>query len=408
MISIQTLRRLYFTLAMLVSAYVTGHMLINDDNMNDIGTQRVFLMRAIFCMVWVVCTFWYVKDIYLKPISTKENPYRMSIIRRYIIYTIFTCISILVTNSESIKEVLSAVTLFLCPCLIFLGSYVYTRRFGEQRNTMLLVILLMGVCIYTYVSQYNLYNVLDVRGHFGTAYYPLYLLPIMFASNKKWLRYVTLLVVAIVIISSLKRGGLVALVLGISAYIMVEQYMKKKNTFVFRTTVLLIIVLVLCYIGILYFGDTLIERFLNEDDTTGSGRTEIWASLFTHMNAQDLSSWLIGNGHLATMRDSVYNRSAHNDFLEVIYNYGIPSFIAYMSFIIAILQYTLRAIRQGSKYASSIAMLFTIYMVLSMVSIIILLHTATLVLLGLGVLIGWNEYELHQPNMLENEQTTSA
>ena len=408
MISIQTLRRLYFTLAMLVSAYVTGHMLINDDNMNDIGTQRVFLMRAIFCMVWVVCTFWYVKDIYLEPISSKENPYRLSIIKYFIIYTATTCVSIYVTNNDTFKEFLSAIALFLCPCLIFLGSYAYTRRFGNMRHIMILVIFLMLVCVYAYISQYNLYNVLDVRGHFGIAYYPLYILPIIFACDKKWLRYVTLLVVAIVIISSLKRGGLVALVLGISAYIIVEQYMKKKNTFVFRTTVLLILVLVLCYIGILYFGDTLIERFLNEDDTTGSGRTEIWASLFAHMNAQDSSSWIIGNGHLATMRDSVSNRSAHNDFLEVIYNYGIPSFISYMSFIIAILQYTLRAIRQGSKYASSIAMLFTIYMVLSMVSIIILLHTATLVLLGLGVLIGWNEYELHQPNILENEQTTSA
>jgi hypothetical protein len=66
----------------------------------------------------------------------------------------------------------------------------------------------------------------------------------------------------------------------------------------------------------------------------------------------------------------------------------------------------LQAIRQESKYAANLAMLFTIYVTLSMVSIIVLLHTATLALLSYSLLIGWNEHERHQPNILEKEQTT--
>ena len=80
--------------------------------------------------------------------------------------------------------------------------------------------------------------------------------------------------------------------------------------------------------------------------------------------------------------------------------------MAYICFLLSILRYTLQAIRQESKYAANLAMLFTIYVTLSMVSIIVLLHTATLALLSYGLLIGWNEYERHQPNILEKEQTT--
>lgn len=406
MISVQTLRKIYFSFAMIASILITWYMLINDDNMNATGTQRTFLMRSLFCIVWIIPYFWYMKDVFLQPISTKENPYRLSSIKWFTVYTICTCVAVLLTNDDSIKEFIATIVLYLCPYLIFTGSYVYSHRFNDKSYTTGLVILMIIVCIYAYIAQYNLYNVLDVRGRFAIAYYPLYLLPIALTSNKKWIRYIAIVLISIVLFSSLKRGGVVALVLGMAAYVIVNQYMKHQFTFVFRSIILLVILLVIGYIGVQYFGESLIERFLNEDDTTGSGRTEIWASLYARMQDQDYTAWLFGNGHLATMRDSSLHLSAHNDFLEIIYNYGIFSLLAYICFLLSILRYTLQAIRHESKYAANLAMLFTIYVTLSMVSIIVLLHTATLALLSYGLLIGWNEHERHQPNILEKEQTT--
>lgn len=409
MLNVHTIRKIYLTVAMIITALIAGYMLINDDNMNEIGTQRIFLMRAIYCVVWVVCVFWYVKDVYLIPISTRDNPYRIATIKWFVMFVIITCISLYFTHVGDMKELIANCILFVCPCLTLIGSYAYTRRFGDKSHIIWMVVLIISVCVCAYVSVYSMYNVLGVRGYFATAYYPLYLLPVVLACDKRWIHYVAILVISIVIFTSLKRGGLVALVLGLSAYIIIHQYLKQnKITFVLRTVVVLIITFVLGYIGILYFGDTLLERLLDRDDTTGSGRTEIWLSLYTNLVNQDTFSWLIGNGHLSTVSDSYLNRSAHNDFLEIIYNYGAISLIMYLGFIISIIKYTLRCIRQHSKYAASLAMLITIYLALSMVSIIVLFHTFTLALLGFGLLIGWNEYESQQQRSKEHNSLPSA
>lgn len=408
MISQYKLRSLYYALALLVNMFVTGYMLINDDNMNDVGTQRVFLVRSIFCVVWVICAFWYIKDIYIIPYATRENGFRLSLLRWLITFCICTCIAITITHAGSIKELISTCTIFVCPCFALMGSYDYARLYGEKQETVWFLIATMLVCVFAYFKIYNLYNVLGEQGHFAVAYYPLYFLPVVLVCDKKWVRYAIIAIVSIVIFTSIKRGGLLALFMGVSAFIVIHQYIKQeKSLFIFRTVTILIVVFILGYIGIVHFGDALLDRVMNTDDTTGSGRTEIWKSLYTNLRHQSIYKWVVGNGHLTTMRDSYRNLSAHNDFLEIAYNYGGINIFLYLGFFFSLIAYTLRAIKQRSKYAPHLAMSVTIYFILSMLSIIILSHTFTLSLINTALLIGWNEYESHNQETIDSPTTTT-
>jgi O-antigen ligase len=174
----------------------------------------------------------------------------------------------------------------------------------------------------------------------------------------------------------------------------VSQFVTKKG---FKTAVILFITLValiiLFYVLINYLGDNIIERLSDRDDETGSGRLDIWNSLIQRLSMQDFEFWIFGNGHLSTTKYSWENLTAHNDFLEVVYNYGIINLIIYVLFFISTIRYVIRAIRQKNKYAPALAAILTIFSVLSVVSIIILSHTCVLVLICIGTLVGWSEHE---------------
>jgi O-antigen ligase len=278
-----------------------------------------------------------------------------------------------------------------------MGCYSYSYRYGRENSTFYLIALTILACAVSYVSIYMTYNVLGERGHFGVAYYALYLLPLALASDKRWLRIISIIIISIIIISSVKRGGLLALAIGMFVYLYVSRMVSDKSL---KASIILylylIVMAVFLYFLIQYLGDDIIERFMDSDDDTGSGRLDIWESLYRRLKTQDITLWIFGNGHLATTVYSWENLSAHNDFLEIVYNYGIFNLFIYVCFLFSASTYTIRAIRNKDQLAPCLAMFLTIFLILSMISIIVLSHTLTLSMITLGFLIGWNEYDKRQ------------
>ena len=285
----------------------------------------------------------------------------------------------------------------MTPCFTIMGCYSYGYKYGKENSTIYLIAFTILACALSYISIYKTHNVLGERGHFGVAYYALYLLPLILASDKRWLRIISIIIISIIIISSVKRGGFLALAIGIFVYLYVSRVVSKNSL---KSSIILyiylIVVAVFLYFLIQYIGDDIIERFMDSDDDTGSGRLYIWESLYYRLKTQDVILWIFGNGHLATTVYSWENLSAHNDFLEILYNYGLFNLFIYVSFVFSVATYTIHAIRQKSKLAPCLAMFLTIFLILSMISIIILSHTCTLSMIKIGFLIGWNEYDKKQ------------
>ncbi len=397
-----TLRRAYFIFTMFVTALCTAYMLINDDNINEMGTNRGLLVRSISTLCWVICTYWYVKDIMIVPISSKSNPFRLSTIQWYSWFVLLVGATTIINNQVGIKELIAHLIVFALPLLGLWGVFGYARRFGEQTHTYVMVAFVMLCAVAAYGIVYTTYNVLGERGHFGVAYYPLYLLPLMVACDKKWVKYIALAVVGVVIISSVKRGGLVALAMGLPTYLLVKRHIEQKGIKGLIITLLLVLVVALVfYYAVVNLGDNVLERLFNSDDDTGSGRTEIWAGIFQRLAEQDFSNWILGNGYLATMTGTSNGIrsgfSAHNDFLECLYDYGVVTLFCYLGFLFSWAKYIVKTIHQHSRFAAPLAMMWVMYVILSMISIIVLYYTSLLSMITVGTLIGWNEYEQHNP-----------
>lgn len=386
----ETLQKAYMIFAFFVNIMVTMYMIINDDNTMQAELQHAHYFRLIFCAVWFICAWWYFSEKHINH-SIHNTP---KIFQWFTIFTIGVCISLFVTHIGNMKQLIANVLLFIAPFLSLIGCYNIAFQYENRKYIFAVIMLTILACLYSYFSIYSTYNILGERGHFGVAYYALYLLPIMLACDKRWLRVISILIVSVIIISSIKRGGLIALVLGLFAYLIVSQFITKKGL---KTAVILFITLValviLFYFLINYLGDNIIERLSDRDDETGSGRLDIWNSLIQRLSMQDFEFWIFGNGHMSTTKYSWENLTAHNDFLEIVYNYGIINFIFYVLFFLSTIGYTIRSIRQKNKYAPALAAILTIFAVLSVVSIIVLSHTCVLVMISIGTLVGWCEQE---------------
>ncbi len=386
----ETLQKAYMMFAFFVNIMVTMYMIVNDDNTMQVELQYAHYIRLIFCAVWFICAWWYFSEKHIN--HTIHNTPKL--FQWFTIFIIGTCISLFVTHTGNIKQLIANVLIFIAPLLSLLGSYNIAFQYEKKNDTFVIIMLTILACLYSYFSIYSTYNILGERGHFGVAYYALYLLPIMLACDKRWLRVISILIVSVIIVSSIKRGGLIALVLGLFAYLLASQFISKKGL---KTAIILFITLVvlviLFYVLIKYLGDNIIERLSDRDDETGSGRLDIWNGLIQRLSMQDFEFWIFGNGHLSTTKYSWENLTAHNDFLEIIYNYGIFNFIFYVLFFGSTTLYTITAIRQKNTYAPALAAILTIFAVLSVVSIIILSHTCVLVMISIGTLVGWSEQE---------------
>ena len=389
-ISVKQLRRTYLLFALFINVLVTMYMIINDDNSMEEKAQYAHYFRFLYCAVWSICATWYLKDKIRGELKTH-------IIKSFVLFTITTCVSLCITHVGNIMLLVSNLLLFFTPCLTIMGCYSYGYRYGRENSTFYLIALTILACAVSYVSIYVTYNVLGERGHFGVAYYALYLLPLALACDKRWLRIISIIIISIIIISSVKRGGLLALAIGMFVYLYVSRMVSDKSL---KASIILylylIVMAVFLYFLIQYLGDDIIERFMDSDDDTGSGRLDIWESLYRRLKTQDITLWIFGNGHLATTVYSWENLSAHNDFLEIVYNYGIFNLFIYVCFLFSASTYTIRAIRNKDQLAPCLAMFLTIFLILSMISIIVLSHTLTLSMITLGFLIGWNEYDKRQ------------
>lgn len=159
----------------------------------------------------------------------------------------------------------------------------------------------------------------------------------MYQKNKEKVKLfyaISFVVFFVAICLLLSRGTILFLIISLAYYF-------RKN--VFRLSSIkyyILIALLLCVSYQMGFFDSVIERFLSEDFATGSGRTDIWTQGLTTFFTKDPFTILFGAGAnqastMAVLRD--INWSPHNNYLEMLYNYGILGLVAFVLFLMSLL-----------------------------------------------------------------------
>jgi hypothetical protein len=90
-------------------------MIATDDNMMEANMQNAHYFRLIFCGVWLVCAWWYVRDKHIEH-TIQDTP---TLFRWFIIFTIGICISLMATHIGNIKQFDSFRIMFVCGIIAY-------------------------------------------------------------------------------------------------------------------------------------------------------------------------------------------------------------------------------------------------------------------------------------------------
>lgn len=197
-------------------------------------------------------------------------------------------------------------------------------------------------------------------------------LPFVFViKERKLFKIILISILLIIALISLKRSIILAAFLSTIVYTLLIVDKKKIIKYVFSVYTLVILAVVIYAYRFLekLVLETILGRFEKLSEDGGSGRDGIYSTLLdVYLNSDATQFWL-GHGYKATL---IYEgRLAHNDFLNILFDFGIIGFSLYMSFILLLLYTSIKKFRAATyyrnEYATFIATLI-IFFVLSSVN----------------------------------------
>ena len=230
--------------------------------------------------------------------------------------------------------------------------------------------IIVGILIiaYFFLQNWRFMNAID-EAHMGTAYWILFLMPILLHTPHKWLRYAGLILVGAILFASFKRGGILAFGCGLLAYLFVKEILIGRKFTKLIFFVIAIMALAIVFIVVDNALDNLFtERFMNIKDDGGSGRDQVWATTWRMIQQSEFEHLLFGHGHNSVLTNSPLRLSAHNDFLECIYDFGLFGSLFYFMLHISLIRQIFRNIRLRNPEAAIMAFTYSFFLILSLMS----------------------------------------
>ena len=287
----------------------------------------------------------------------------------FFILVFVTCFQI-ATNITSFQIVSITQVLGPISCLFVCSNALRKGYLRVDRVQNFFIATIVGFIIlfflYRFSSAYSSYG-----GPLHASYYIAFLLPIiLFHKNQR----IAILILAAAFLSavlSYKRGVLVALIVFAAFYGLKILMDRPSHKFV------LIIVYLLAVVGFGYVSDRYVSSEVSymesrmgrilEDD--GSGRIYIYTEVIREISSFSVQDWAFGRGVKAT--EDIMNLegdSAHNDWLELLYDYGVIATLVWFFFIIRILLLSINRTVKRDIIGMALLGLLLIYLITSMVS----------------------------------------
>lgn len=204
--------------------------------------------------------------------------------------------------------------------------------------------------------------------YINSIYYPVCLLPFVLL-NRKYALF-SIICVLLCSVASAKQGAFIATIMSGVIYYFVNQRIAGK-----KVAVKLLLMICFMAVACMYSYDYMVNNYnidimdglstISEDG--GNGRMDIYKSVIANLYNADIFQLLLGHGGLNSVANDI-GISAHNDFLEVFYDFGLVGFSLYLSMILMIIKYSIETYRQRSSITAGIFASLTIFLILSMVS----------------------------------------
>ena len=257
--------------------------------------------------------------------------------------------------------------------LLFEASYLLVKKnrnfFISFRNFFVFVAIYGG--FYFLQSRSNI--LMRDSSQSNTIYFVFLTLPWLLLVKGKISRLFFLFLFTVSAIWSLKRSVMLSILIIWASYVLL--LLRDGRRFFLK--ILVVVALIVGGIYGYFYGDELLsgelsERVNREETDEGRNRLAIWTLTWSMIQNSSTDALVMGHGHFGVRRDSFLEISAHNDFLEVIYDYGLVIFVLYIGLWVYVVKRCIKLYRDNSELFLPYAVSLSIFLVMSLVSHLIL------------------------------------
>ena len=249
------------------------------------------------------------------------------IIREGFIYSFFIAfVSIFNPRALSVNTIFSYAMLFYFASVAITFYYATTKGFSKNEYKVFNVMYFV-LAAFTLYLMYSRIALNKTNIYQSDAYFLLCALPMVMLFDKSTAMYIKMVPLAICLMMAGKRTGFIGLAGAVFIYYLID-CIQKKNVDAFLKVAIKIGVVVVLFFAVYAvletkFNLTLLDRMETITSDGGSGRDEIYEGVWQAIKSSDFFDLFFGHGMNGIQ--VVYGRKtgAHNDFLEIMYNYGI-------------------------------------------------------------------------------------
>ena len=255
----------------------------------------------------------------------------------------------------------------------YICTYKYRCFFSVERITCFLSVLFFVLFLRNYIVNASR----GIQWSYIESYFMITILPVLPWLNVK-LRYLVGGMASLTMLLAAKRTGILMGGVVFMCY-MTSRINSLLNFFKAFLFAILIGGIGSCIISICFDKqfNHLFQRFQNISEDGGSGRDIVFAKVFYSIFDSSTGDFVFGHGYNAVLLDKVgFGFSAHNEFLEVFYDYGLVGIMMFSMLFVLLL----RIWRQfnGHPVGSTALMSCLALLMLSMTSHSILTTTSIL------------------------------
>lgn len=295
--------------------------------------------------------------------------------RKFLIFVV--CCYIMLIIQSLIYGISGSVYLYFSLPVLFYFYFLFSPPYiSPHLINIVFPFLFIVISFCSYLNQRNITTLVSAEIATSASYYVLAFLPFMLLGKYRLVKLFAILVALTLVVLSFKRGGLVALLFGVLLYFFVswKSSGSKKNRFFvpFFSLIVFLLFMVLFFRLDDFTGNVLGNKMTTVFEDGGSNRNDIYSAVFSAILNSDIIQLLFGHGWDSVNKSGLWITSAHNDYLQLIYDLGIISVFLYISYIISLFKFCIFLIHKHSPYASAFACSLGIFFVLTMVSHVLL------------------------------------
>lgn len=281
------------------------------------------------------------------------------------IYSIFLAIILIwayVSGFNNISQI-SALLSGLLPIYPF--YYLKIKNTIDDKTILYTLVFFLVISILSYfgwgsvVEEERGINV--IANNIGYYFVPLF--NIVYFTKKKIIKYTIVIIVVAFVMASAKRGALLCLLFESIVYFY-WKYFQNKRGIIKKIIALIFAILAVSLIVKFAEGDFIYQRMdsmINSSDGSEafSGRDEIYSIYLNDYLMSDTWELLFGNGFNATV--DIYGLNAHNDWIEILVDYGFITAVVYLYFFITAIS-TARKVKDSSYRLAFFSIIGTLFL----------------------------------------------